>query len=248
MVTGARALPLVLLLAAPLVGCGGDPVVVPESGEPFLYLVLNERTPDRNTVDRRAGQHALLLTAGSPAAPAEYRGAERFELRRAADGARFAWQALGVRGPVDSYPAAPLDRPNFTLPDSAAGPLLGAAALEPGATYELQVETAGRSMRGRVTLPDRFVVSRTERAGRSTAVWPRVRGAAGYRIEIEGAPVQIQTDTAFTLPADVPGGRVRVSALDPALFSYLTEPRTERAGIEGGYGVFGAVSTATLEL
>lgn len=239
---------LAAVAGAGLPGCSGDPIVVPDSREPFLYLVLNERTPDRNTVDRRMGQHALLLTAGSPVAPAEYRGAERFEMRRVSDGARFAWEARGMEGPVPSYPAAPLDRPNFSLPDSAPGPLLGADALEPGETYELRIETEGRTVGGRVTIPESFQVSLVEGGGRRTAVWPRVEGADGYRIEIEDSPVQVQTDTAFVLPARVPGGRVRVSALDPALFRYLTDPRAGRAGVENAYGVLGATSSAELEL
>lgn len=241
----AAALVAAAVLAS---ACRGDVIVVPVSEEPFLYLVLNERTVDRSTAEGRAGQHALLLTSGSPAQPAHYRLAERFEMRRASDGAAFAWRVRPLTGDVGSFPAVSLDHPNLALP-AAAPPALGADDVAPGETYELRVETGGRVIRGRVAVPARFAATVTERDGRRLAVWPRVPGAAGYRITPGDGPLRIQADTTFAIPDDLPvGSELRIDALDPGLYTFLTDDRTGRAGIDAGYGVFGAVTSATLRL
>lgn len=238
----------VLVAAALASACSGDAIVVPVSEEPFLYLVLNERSVDRSSPAGHVGQHALLLTSGSPAQPAHYRRAERFEMRRASDGAAFAWQVRPLTGDVGSFPSVSLDHPNLSLP-AAAPPALGADDIVPGETYELRVETGGRVIQGRVTVPARFAATVAERDGRRVAVWPRVPGAAGYRITPGDGPLRIQADTAFPVPDGLPGGSaLRIDALDPGLFTYLTDDRTGRAGIDAGYGVFGALTSATLRL
>jgi hypothetical protein len=235
---------LAALLA--LGGCEGSEIVVPTSDQPFLYLVLNEKSIDRSTPSGRVGQHALLLTAGAATEPPRYRTAERFEMRGASDGAAFAWRKERVPNEEPgSFPGVSLDFWNFHLPDAGQ---LGASALKPGETYELLVETGGEVIRGRVTVPAQFAAATVERNGRRVAVWPRVAGAAGYRVELSDGRIAVQTDTSYVIPDEVlGGGAVEIEALDPNLFTYVAENRTARAGVDNGYGVFGAITAARLE-
>lgn len=244
---GRRAALAALLLAgAGVGGCDGSKIVVPTSEEPFLYLVLNEKTVDRSSPAGRVGQHALLLTTGAATGSPRYRTAERFEMRRASDGAGFAWRKERVpNGEPGSFPGVSLDFWNFHLPGDAR---LGADALAPGESYELLIESGGEVIRGRVTVPGEFTASTFERNGRRVAVWPRVAGAAGYRIEVGDGKVVVQRDTSYVIPDDVlEGGTLDIEALDPNLFTYVADNRTARAGIDRGYGVFGAMTAARIE-
>lgn len=227
-------------------GCEGSEIVVPTSEEPFLYLVLNERTVDRSTPAGRVGQHALLLTTGAATESPRYRTAERFDMRRASDGAGFAWRKENVpNGDPGSLPGVSLEYWNFHLPRDAR---LGADALAPGESYELLVESGGEVIRGRVTVPEEFTASTFERDGRRIAVWPRVAGAAGYRIEAADGRVVVQRDTSYVIPDEaIEGGTLDIEALDPNLFTYVADNRTARAGIDRGYGVFGAMTAARIE-
>lgn len=243
------ALAALLAASVGLSGCQGDEILVPISDEPFLYLVLNEKSIDRGSPEGRVGQHALLLTPGPATESPRYRLAERFEMRRVSDGAGFAWRKERVpHEEVGSYPGVALERWNFHLPDTTSGPRLGAEALEPGETYELWIETRGEVIHGRVTIPGEFTASTIERNGRRVAVWPQVPGAAGYRIELSNGDVLVQPDTSYVIPEEVlSGGAIDIEALDPNLFLYMAEDRTARAGIDTGYGVFGAITVARLE-
>jgi hypothetical protein len=248
-VGATRALAALLAGSVAVSGCQGDEILAPMSEEPFLYLVLNERSVDRSSVEGQVGQHALLLTTGVATEPPHYRLAERFEMRRASDGTSFAWRSQRTpHGEVGSYPGVALDFWNFHLPDTAAVGL-GAEDLQPGGTYELWIETQGEVIRGRATIPAEFTASVVERGdGRRIAVWPRVSGAAGYRVELSNGDVLVQSDTSYVIPGEVlKGGAIEIDALDPNLFRYLAEGQTARAGIDDGYGVFGAITTVRLE-
>lgn len=227
-----------LLVAA----CSGVPVSSGVAGtdDPFLYLVLNEPTRDRENPGSGLRQHALLLTTGSPSDPVAFRSARRFVMRRVPDGRTFAWTALGVEGEQGSFPSASLDRPNWVLP--AAGPAgqLGARDLVVGQSYEIEIDTEGKTVTGRVTIPDAFSVRVVVSGGDSTLVWPKVSGAAGYRVDSGGGPARLQTDTTFVLPAGAGAADVVVRALDPNLFGYTADASASRGGVGGGYGVFGA--------
>ncbi|MDQ3522644.1 MAG: hypothetical protein M3434_09965, partial [Gemmatimonadota bacterium] len=101
--------------------------------------------------------------------------------------------------------------------------------------------------------PDAFTASLVQQGDRQIGVWPRVRGAAGYRIELQAAnpaerdELSVRADTAYAIPTDLRGGgTVRIEALDPNLYRYITGGQTARAGIDGGYGVFGAVSSTLI--
>lgn len=240
------ALAALLLAGMGLSGCDGSEIVVPTSEEPFLYLVLNGRTVDRSTPAGRVGQHALLLTTGAATESPRYRTAELFEMRRASDGAGFAWRKEKVPNEdPGSFPGVSLAFWNFHLPGDAG---LGADALAPGESYELLIESGGEVIRGRVTIPAEFTASSFERDGRRIAVWPRVAGAAGYRIEASDGKVVVQRDTSYVIPDEVLGaGALEIEALDLNLFTYVADNRTARAGIDRGYGVFGAMTAARIE-
>lgn len=168
----------------------------------------------------------------------------RFELRLpSSDGARFAWRAheqvIPEAGEVDFVE---LNWANDYLPEESSGNGLAYEDLEPRDTYELEIETEGVVLRGRTTIPEIFTVSVRVQDGHRIAVWPRVRGAGGYLVSAEGHDPELQRDTTYLIPADVPAGaRVGVRAPDENLFRYLADDRVSRAGIDRGYGVFGAV-------
>ena len=117
-----------LLLTA---GCGTADIIAPESDEPFLFLVLNWRTLSHYDLDSFT-QHALLVTAGSPSELPLYRSAQRFEMRRASDGAPFDWRAH-----TRLYPEAgridfvELNSGNYYLPEKSSGNGLAYEDLEP---------------------------------------------------------------------------------------------------------------------
>ncbi len=233
--------------SATLTGCEGDEITVPVSDEPFLYLVLGERTPSQ-IYRLTFGQHALLMTVGTPTESVGHRAAGRFEMRRASDGALFGWLQREGSSDVGGYPALTLKAPNFFLPDTTSGPTLGASALEPGGTYTLYIETLGEVIEGRVTIPETFTAKYVRQDGRKIAVWPSVAGAAGYTIEFDldnGAirETVVQTDTVLPLPEDLSSdGFLEIRAMDPNMFEYTADVQAVRAGIDNGFGVFGAVS------
>lgn len=224
-------------------GCGGDAIVAPRP-DPFLYVVLNQRTFVADP------QRAFLLTVGSPAT-SDYRVAEQFEMRRVTDGAVFVWQDKGQRGlaPVRADGASLFDG-NYALPDYASGTSLGARDIQAGDGFNLTVRTGGVTIRGSVTVPSPFALTLESQGSARVVKWPRVADAGGYSVEVGGitAPA-FQTDTAFTLPPLRGSIReVRVKALDQNLSRYLSDTQVRRAGIDAGYGVFGAVTVATLSV
>jgi hypothetical protein len=251
-----RSLKTIVVRAALLIGtfgasgCDADEVVAPDSDQPFLYLVIGEFTFDGF---QNFGQHALLVTLGSPALPVGHRAAERFEMRRASDNALFGWQQLDGTSDIGGDPDLTLDRPNYLLPDTTSGALLGASDLRAGGTYTLYIETEGEIIEGQVTVPLNFSAEFIERDGRQVAVWPKVAGAGGYTIEFDmdngsGRNAIVQTDTVAPLPEDLSsGGTLVISALDPNMYAYTAVDQLARSGIDNGYGVFGALTRTYLD-
>lgn len=240
---GLVTLPLALAIAS----CAGDEITIPVTDEPFLYLVLGETTTvfyDPTEIQR--GQHALLLTSGSAVETARFRFADVFRMHREGGDSAFAWAQNQVPYPdVGSFPHVADDEWNYYLPDD--GSPLGAGDLRAGDTYELYIETEGDVVRGRVTIPGSFELTVDSEGGRRVAIWPNVPGAAGYRVHIGADRVRFQTDTVFVLgtnEADLVS--VVVDALDPNAWGYATDPQAARAGIDGGFGLFGAITTASV--
>ena len=230
------------VLAAGLVAiaCAGE-VTLPRDEEPFLYLILNEQVVFGSDT---LAQPALLLEQIRPDSVV-YLTAENFEMRRVSDGASFGWRnEFLTRGdPFDllQHPK-PVDS-NYLLTDSTSGSQLGIRSIEPGASYELRVDTKVGEIRGSVTIPDTFSVRLQRTDSGPRAVWQRVEGAAGYAVSgLPEAEMVLQEDTSIAVSQD--HASVTVWALDPQAFRYVANPNAGQAGIEGGLGVFGAVQGA----
>jgi hypothetical protein len=237
-VIGALVAGLLVALAA---ACAGDPATVPENETPYLYLVLGEPTVNLAAPGEPPAQHAVLLTLPAPTEPARYRSADWFEMTDGTTGDRFAWRALGPTGPVGSFPGMDFRRPNYRLPDSPATGL-GNTDLVPLRSYNLEIETEGRRIRGRVTIPGAIAA----RLDGGTLSWAPVTGAAGYRVTIDRA-VHFVTDTVRPLSDDdLAAASIVVDAVDPNLWQYLTRSVTSAPHLSGAHGVFGAITRDTV--
>lgn len=258
----AKALPAAALIAAlslVAVACGTG-VFEPAGPDPLVYVVLNQTI----TVDGQTVQRAFLLDADSVLPP--YRGASRFEITRTSDGSTFPWRDRGLEGQSPFVGAnrrvAPLERGNFELvsPSESGGAI---AALTPTATYRLRIETGGRTVTGSTTLPARFEATVRDSSGRRVLDWPPVAGAAGYRLSfpLDSIPVlrqaeagellDVRTETEVPLPDFLPDGlEIHVRALDANLLRALEGEDVQRSGfgLQGGRGVFGAVSRDSVTL
>jgi len=228
--------------------CSVQDPLLPTRTEPFLHLVL---APDERLApieNPPAEQYAILMTTGSPVL-SPCRKAQRFEMRRTSDAALFGWRANGnclsvMAGEhVDVFNHA-----NYYLPASPGPDSAGSLELMPGTEYALRIETDGFVLNGRTMIPESFSIRLDGAGDARRVVWPRVRGAAGYFIRVNSGtravPPRLQTDTTF--PLDLQHGTVKVTALDPNLFTYQLDKQQGRAGIDAGFGVFGAMKSASL--
>lgn len=231
-----------------------DPAVIdPALDEPFLYLILNERTTTFFVEPFRV-QQAFLLTPGAPSQPPVYRGAESFEMQRLSDGATIAWQAHSAAETasgevVPRFPGLAWSEANFYVPASPGGAHLGDEGIAPGQRYSLSIRTGGVVLEGIVRVPDSLNARIQDENGRAVVYWPEVGGAAGYWVTVQdGRWYSLQDANRYAVPDEAAtGSPIVVRAVDPALWLYLTEPETARAGFEGdGYGVFGAISADTV--
>jgi hypothetical protein len=239
-----RVVAATLITAACIISaaCDTGRVVAPENDEPFLYLVLNHRSLSDYGGFSQFVQHGLLLTTGSVLESPRYRSAQRFEMRRLGE-ERFDWRMYeNLITEPGTLTSLSLLFANYHLPDSATAAGLGTSDLAPGETYTLAIESEGELIRGATMIPDTFTVRIVRaREGDQFAVWPAVRGAGGYRVISEVEPSRLQRDTVFPLPSGG-GANVQVEALDANLYGYLADQDISRAGIDNGFGVFGAVT------
>lgn len=231
-VLGAAALGLAMA------GCGEE-IVFPENRQPFVYLVLNHTmAPAGEPI-----QPAFVLTVWR-ADSVSYLSAERFEMRRASDGALFDWRNESLFSADPSFDLGQAVRPsraNYLLADSATDRGLGFRDLAPGTTYELLVDTGEEVIRSRATIPDTFRVAFP--GGRRIA-WSRSDGAGGYRLQLTADETFFTRDTSFTVPDGVSPELVRLHALGPHVFAYLTDDDRRRAGLDVGTGVSGGIIEA----
>lgn len=235
-------------------GCSEDSPLVPESPEPFLVLVLSADPP----LQPDTAVSGFLVTTGSPFR-SDYRPAEAFSMRRSRDGAELAWTTLDLRGPapVDFERATFAGAGNLVLANDSDG-RLGRADLTHSDSYDLDITTLGVRIRGRAQLPGRPALQFTQRNGDWVVAWSPVPFAAAYMVAAEtDAPVLATgnpSDTVYQIRWDldtrsIPARpRVKVTVLDSNLVAYLRDPSRARAGIDVGYGVFGAVSRAEVEI
>lgn len=124
--------------------------------------------------------------------------------------------------------------------------------VKPGTRYRLDAQDGDRQLSGTVAVPDTFVgFARGRRL-----VWTKSRGAQRYRVTVEGSQTfeYYTSDTTVFVgpPSDsLPAAEyyVEVAAQDSNLTTFL-QTDIDRAGISGGYGLFGAqtriVGTVTL--
>jgi hypothetical protein len=234
-------------VAALLVGCGAEGLVVASRSDPFIYVVLNQRA---GGASQSIDQRALLLTVGSPTY-SEYLTATRFEMTRSNDAARFVWRHLGQTGraPVDATNASLLSG-NYALPDARVGSSLGATDMVPGDSFDLVMAIDATTITGAALIPEAPVPVVTVQDGRSVIAWPPAPGAAAYSVEVSGltAPI-VQEDTSFVLPAATTAASdIIVISLDRNLAAYVQDSSRSRSGISAGYGVFGAISRAVIRI
>lgn len=237
-----------LLLA--LSACEPSAPLARRTSEPILTLVL---TPD-TLVPPDSQITALLATTGTPLL-AEYRVAEQFRMTRVRDGAMFDWRLLPTRkGPPELLRGSVPFGGNYGLAEEPRSGLLGRRDLLPGDSYELDVASGGRIIRGAVTIPARPQLVLIATSGTRRVLWPRVPGAELYVLSIETDVLGSVTtrDTQYVLREDrEPSGPaspafVRVTALDPNWARFMSDSSITSAGVTGAYGVFGAVTTASI--
>lgn len=252
--TGRTQRAALALLGITISACDTSLPATPTSDLPLVYVILARDSvlPGDSVVS------ALVATAGTPAA-ATYRSVERFAMTRSRDGAAFAWRvdptSSGTLAITPLSTAVPL-RGNVILSRSSASFGLGRDSLEEGETYAFNIETQGVTVTGTVRVPDRPQPTRILRGGQEVVVWPRAPGAAGYvvRVETDWAPALALRDTEYVLKRDRPASevptnpRLIVTALDSNLTRFLTDTDARSAGVSGGYGLFGAMSTRYLPL
>lgn len=128
-----------------------------------------------------------------------------------------------------------------------------ALVVEPGRTYDLHVQLENHNLvRGQTTVPGAFAV----RAAGRRITWSASEGAARYRLLIyapDDSPSgyyvdTFTTDTSYTVQAEgdfVPGAHVvRIQAQNQPYVAFSRD-ETAQAGLEGAFGVFGAVTTVS---
>lgn len=242
--------------AAVMLGsCSDATGVVRTSDEPFVYAVLALEPINRFSADSVV--RALLLTTGSPIR-SPFRTAQSFEMRRESDNAPFAWKEIpgAVEQPPVGFRGISTAEGNFTLAEARSAEGLGRRDLRAGESYALRIETDGAVVTGVVTIPAKPEPVLGQAGTRRFVAWPKVEAAASYRIvaETERFTVWSTRDTVVELLYDRGAGtpaspEFRVTAVDGNLHRYNTDWTIGSAGISGGFGVFGAVSsTARVEL
>jgi hypothetical protein len=233
--------------------CAKDSTLTPVSDAPFVFVVLtSSQAPIGGPSQADSSIMGLLLTVGSPIS-SPFRRAERFEMRRASDGALFAW---AERTPSSNLGGADFrginaSDGNYLLNHVTSPSGLGSDSIVPLESYTLTIDTRGSQITGVTTVPaipqPRLVVEGTRRF----IVWGRVSGAAGY-IESNSGFFQgfITADTLIELPPEnqfqFPITQFGVIALDTNAFRYLSDTTRASAGLVGGLGLFGAASAATI--
>lgn len=243
-----------VVLAAFAIGCAGEVTSVMRSEEPMFVLVLDPdtvRARSDSILGRRPDLRALLATSGTPLA-VEFRSAERFDMRRDADGALFDWredpQPDGLFLPIVG---------NYVLAESASAQGLGRRDLRAGESYTLEILTGGRTIVGRTTIPAHPSARLVERGDGSRVVeWSRDATVGGYLVhaETDKEPEHLTTDTFYVLREDLPAAllpatpRFRVTAVDSNWYRFLMDSSSHAAGIDGARGVFGARSGTEAEI
>lgn len=245
------AIGLAILLGA----CESAAPLLGSSPEPALYLVLS-REPDFDAppLEPVTGDlFALLVTMGTPE-HSIYRSAEQFVMRRVSDGAVFDWTSVPRSGTASPVHGGLLqaDAGNWRLPWAGTGGRLGRDSLVSGESYELQVETEGRTIVGKVEIPSTPTIEFEHVDGVTRVHWARSTGAVAFWviIDTESPAALLTEDTVYVLRRNVPADDrpdppfVRVIAIGPNLLAIANDTLVLQSGLTGAFGVFGATSTA----
>jgi len=250
---------LVFHLGAALacVGCDAAGPMPPFDEAPTIAVLITPGPPPPafgfGSAPADSGLFGHLLVTGTPVR-SPYLRADRFEMRRLSDGARFAWRAIDP--PREAVPTAGPDQVgNYFLPRSANAAGLGSDSIAEGEQYELVAEAGQHRIVGRTRVPAKVEFVREPTDGDSIVRWRRTAGAAAYLINLFPLLKPIDdTLIVIRLPPPVPGAPprpsilIRVFALDSNYAAFAADVRAERAGVTGAWGVFGSFSWADTEL
>ena len=231
---------------------------VPDFDETPTLALLITPNPEPPCCGERpdTGLYAALVTTGSPLRT-PYVQADRFEMRRLSDGARFGWRPVDPPVEVIGAIGAFGSTGNYFLPQRSDGSGLGTDSIAPGEVYQIVVEVGAHRVVGRTRVPGPVEFVREPTDGDTIVRWRRVPGAATYTVGgqfflTEVLPI---TDTSFVfrqfaaLPDQpLPPMTVRIFALDTNYAAFTGDVRAGRAGITGAWGVFGSYTWAETQL
>jgi hypothetical protein len=200
-----------------------------------------------------SGLYGHLLVTGTPV-QSPYLRADRFEMRRLSDRARFAWRA--VDPPRDALPTVgPDEIGNYFLPRRSSAAGLGSDSIADGEHYELVAETGPHHITGRTRVPGKVEFVREPTDGDSIVRWRRTPGAAAYLVNlfpllkpVDDTLIVIYRSPPLPGQPPLPPVTVRVFALDSNYAAFAGDLRLERAGVTGAWGVFGSFSWGDAEL
>jgi hypothetical protein len=197
-----------------------------------------------------SGLFATLVTTGIPVR-SPYLQADRFEMRRVSDGARYAWRPFPTQRDFVAY--APQELGNYFLPRATSGVGLGSDSIAPGTVYELAIDAGAFRLVGRTRVPGRVEFVREPTDGDSVVRWRTAVGAAVYGVGGDIYAVRRIADTAVVILRGPPllgqtPNIVSVFAYDSNYAAFGGDLRASQAGMSGGWGVFGSYTSAELEL
>ena len=222
-----------LLAAVGLLACDPAAPLASTTDEAMVYLVLAVEPP----ITMQPGVFALIANTGTPYT-LDFRPASRLDLRRSPDGAAFAWREVASQ-------SSGFVRGNYEMPESTSAAGLGWQQLAPGEQYNLEIETQGRLVVGRTTIPERPMLRLRRGVGVDTVIWNRAGGAVAYAFR----DLDLTTDTMFVVPSPLPDDNTYfVTAYEQNLYTYLRDSTTLRSGITGAFGLFGARVTVTITI
>jgi hypothetical protein len=251
---------LLVRLGAALVcaGCDAAGPMPPFDETPTIGVLITRGPPPRTfgfgSSPADSGLYGHLLVTGTPI-QSPYLRAERFEMRRLSDGARFAWRAIDP--PRDVVPTVgPDEIGNYFLPRSSSAAGLGSDSIAEGELYELVAEAGAHRITGRTRVPGKIEFVREPADGDSIVRWRRTPGAAAYLVNLFPILMKPADDTLIViyrsppLPGQppLPPLVVRVFALDSNYAAFAGDVRVDRAGVTGAWGVFGSFAWADVEL
>lgn len=227
----------IVVATALLVGCDSS-VTRPEPNTPDALAVTAILGSDADT-------QAVALTTVSSPLPGSPSPTLVSNATVQVDGTVFTERQNQEQGPITRYPR----QANYWS---------AALDVQPGSTYALTVEKGTHALTGTVAVPDTF---RGWADGRRLR-WTKSDGAARYRVHVEdAADTPFEYLNEYTVPDttvvvgddEFTAGQyyVEIYAQDPNLAAFMGD-ETDRAGVAGGYGLFGArtliAGTVTLSM